>query len=425
MTTTRLLRQVNALRCLRLLQAGQSLSRADMARALGITRATIGHAVAELTAAGLVLETPEPEPETQPEPTPARIGRPGVALRLNPGGASFIGIEIDTRAISAVLLDLNMQVIERLVEQTGPNFHDSVAMQARLIAVAKSLAARTDPARISGLGVAVPGLVGRQGQVVNAPLLGWRNFPLQHGLTAALPIDWTIEVCNDAFAFASAEQAASPTAAASLLMVLLAEGVGSAHLANGKLIGGANGFAGELGHMIIAVRGRAGKLEHMAGAAGFPAAMHPGRPVAEGVAALIAAADDPQTTAALDLWAEALATGLANAAHLLDPARIVLGGPLSALYPSVAGKVEGHLAALMLQGHTRPTITLARFGAEGAAIGAAASLRERLFALPDLQDPTRLELVRPEQARPEQARPELARTDLCPPDTAPTETVHP
>ena len=375
MNTTRLLRLMNARHCLRLLQGGQRLSRADMARALGVTRATIGHAVAELAAAGLVLETPTPTPE--------RIGRPGVALHLNPHGALFIGVEIDTRAISGVLLDLNMQVVARHASPTGEAFHDPQAMVPRILAVAQTLAAQADPARLTGLGVAIPGLVGRQGQVVNAPLLGWRNFALQAALHAAAPATWQIDVCNDAFAFASAERAADPEPD-SLLMVLLAEGVGSAYLDEGRMISGAHGFAGELGHMIVSVRGRAGALETLAGAAGFPAAMRAGWSVAQGVADLLSTAHTAETKAALDLWAEALAIGLANAAHLLDPARIVLGGPLSELYPTVADKVTRHLSALMLQGHAAPSLHLARYGREGAAIGAAARLRARMFALPDL-----------------------------------------
>ena len=150
-----------------------------MARALGVTRATIGHAVAELATAGLVLETPTPTPE--------RIGRPGVALRLNPQGALFIGVEIDTRAVSAVLLDLTMRVIARKVDPVGDTFQNPQAMVPRILSAAQSLAAHIDPARLVGLGVAVPGLVGRHGQVVNAPLLGWRNFALQEALQDAAP----------------------------------------------------------------------------------------------------------------------------------------------------------------------------------------------------------------------------------------------
>jgi hypothetical protein len=136
----------------------------------------------------------------------------------------------------------------------------------------------------------------------------------------------------------------------------------------------------------------------MAGAAGFPAVMRPGTPVVEGVKTLLATLHSPETQTALTLWAQALATGLANAAHLLDPERIVLGGPLSALFPAVQDRLSTHLAALMLQGHTPPSLHLARYGAEGAAIGAAARLRERIFALPDLAAPIPASSLPPQPA---------------------------
>lgn len=145
-----------------------------------------------------------------------------------------------------------------------------------------------------------------------------------------------------------------------------------------------------------------------------------------GVAALLQSRDHPATKAALAFWAEAVAMGLANAAHLFDPDRSVLGGPLSALYPKVAPLVETHLAALMLQGHVRPGLQLARFGTEGAAIGAALRLRERLFTLPDLEgagpkpdpvalrDPDRVSVV-PKVLVPEALAPEFLTPEVLAP----------
>ncbi len=415
MITTRLLRHINALRCLRLLQGGAVMSRADMARVLGQTRATVGHAVTELVEARLVIEAEPPRGTAVKAVKPEKpgVGRPGISVRLNPLGAQFIGIEIDTRAISGVLLNLDMHVAHRLIEPAGPDFHDPAAMRRKIVAMAKSLAAGTDPSHIHGLGLAVPGLVGRQGQIVNAPILGWRHVPMQDALRQSMPPEWTVEVGNDAFAFASAELASAEVASAelataelataelagadltgidpvpaNLLMVLLAEGIGSAHVAGARLITGAHGFAGELGHMRISLHDRAAKFEALAGAAAFPEAMGQGRAVSEGVSRLLASRDQPATQKALTLWAEALAAGLANAAHLLDPDRIVLGGPLARLYPLVASRVEANFAARMLEGGACPTLHLSRFGSEGAAIGAAARLRDRLFTLPDLDDLT-------------------------------------
>ncbi|MNP48750.1 N-acetyl-D-glucosamine kinase [compost metagenome] len=86
----------------------------------------------------------------------------------------------------------------------------------------------------------------------------------------------------------------------------------------------------------------------------------------------------------MDFWAEALATGLANLVHLLDPGAIVLGGPLAALYPAVSELFNAKLAQKILPGFEVPPLTVAKLGMDGAAIGAAATIRERLFALPEL-----------------------------------------
>lgn len=385
MITTRLLRHINALRCLRLLRGGAVMSRADMARILGQTRATVGHAVAELAEAGLVLES---------ETAPSGIGRPGVALRLNPEGAYFIGIDLDSRAINGVVLNLAMEVTHRLTLPAGADFAQPAAMQRRIADLALSLARACPEGRLQGLGLAVPGLVGREGQVLNAPILGWRDHPMQEGLKAALPEGWLVEVGNDAFASAAAEleagRAAPPEGEAppaDMLLVLLAEGIGAAQIAGGRLIAGAHGLAGELGHMRIACRGRMAKFEALAGAAGFAEDIGAGCAVAEGVARLLQGQDQPRIRALLADWALALALGLANAAHLLDPGRIVLGGPLSRLYPLVADQVAAHLAGLILPGQARPVLQLSRLGADGAALGAAARLRDRLFALPVLDAP--------------------------------------
>ena len=86
----------------------------------GVTCASIGHLVAELTAAGLVLETPSP--------TPKRLTQPGVAVQLNQQWARFIGITMDTRATSGVLLELNMKVLARRVHAKVGVFSDPQAM---------------------------------------------------------------------------------------------------------------------------------------------------------------------------------------------------------------------------------------------------------------------------------------------------------
>lgn len=360
------------------------MSRADMARALGQTRATIGHAVTELVQAGLVVEAPEAEAE-------ARIGRPSIAVSLNPQATYFVGIDVGTRIITCVLVDLRLGVVAEVVEPTGERFREPDHVLERLFEGKRTLLAKAGvpEAKIAGVAVSVPGLVARDGTVVNAPFLEWRDVPLRQHLIERCPRSWTVEVCNDAFAFASAECAVmDDPGRETMLMVLLAEGIGSAIVDNGTLVTGARGYSGELGHMVIGSQGRTDTFELLAGAKALASLIALDRRVDEGVAEILHDRGTDEVRQALDRWSHALAMGLANAIHLLDPGQIVLGGPLAALFPEVEAQVSAALSSMMLEGVTAPPIRLASFGANGAAIGAAAMIREAIFALPDLEEAT-------------------------------------
>lgn len=383
MNTNKLLRHINAVRSLRLLARGQVMSRADIAREMGVTRATIGYAIAALADAGLIIEGADAATE-------ARKGRPGIGVRLNPDGAYFVGIDIGTKVVTTVLVNLAMAVVARKVEPTGPDFRALEPIVARLLPTAREVVrgAGVDVTRLEGVGVSVPGIVGRAGQVVNAPFLEWRDFPLRETLVGSCPEKWPIVVCNDAFAFANAERAAlEDTASRDLFLMLLAEGIGGAIVDDGRVFAGAHGCAGEIGHTQITANGHTAPFEALAGAKAFAAFLAPNQAVSDGVAALLERQADPDVAEALDDWAEAMAVGLANVIHLLDPGRVILGGPIADLHPTRHARIDQRLEELLLPGFSRPGISVASAGADGAAIGAAATIREQMFVLPDL-DPS-------------------------------------
>lgn len=356
------------------------LSRADIARELGLTRATIGYAIDVLDEGGYVLEGEISLDEV-------RKGRRGVGVSLNGDGAYFVGIDIGTRVLTAVALDLRMNVISRIVEPTGPRYREAGYIVDRLLVLVRRVIAEAgiSEAKIDGLCVSVPGLVGRDGSVVNAPFLEWYDYPLREILTARCDPEWTVLVSNDAMAFANAEAAGLVTAnGGSVLLVLMAEGIGGAIIEAGRPFSGAHGYTGEIGHTIITVGDRTDTFEMLAGAKSFASLLDPMKTVAEGVDAMLAASDEPEVRHALEFWAEALATGFANAIHLLDPGHIVLGGPMASLFPKVSTLVEDKLRAKLLRGFSPPPISVARFGPDGAAIGAAAAIREAIFSLPEL-----------------------------------------
>lgn len=385
MNTTTLLRQINASRCLRLLRGGRALSRSEIARELNVTRTTAGNAVKLLVDEGLVCE-----PDGLVEA--ARVGRPSVGVSLNPSGAFFVGLSIETTALTALLVDLSMATLATIVEPLGPDDRDVEAVAARLTTMAERVMRRagTNRDRIRGIGISIPGLVDRRGFIKSAPFLEWRDVDLCGRLRTRFGEGLEIRACNDAVALARAICATAGEAdTREFLTVLMSEGIGSALVQQGRVVEGANGYAGELGQMVMATtcgQGRRETFQLLAGHRFFLPFMQQGRPVIEALADLAETGSTaPEFEAALQLWADRLTAGFLNAIRLLDPERIVLGGPVSRLFPRVAERVQANLFEELL-GVQAPPITVCAFGAEGAAVGAAATLREDLFALPTIDE---------------------------------------
>jgi len=382
MNTTRFLRHLNVRRCLRLLADGRAVSRADMARELGLTRSTVGNAVNVLNQAGYICNGACALPE-------GGTGRPGITVSLRSTGAYFIGLNIGLRLLSIVVLDLRGKIIQHKHSAVETCCHEPDRVLGKILSLCSDLISELGIKhdRIEGVGVAVPGLVDRNGTVVNAPFLQWRNYPLREKLSAHWPDQWQIKVGNDAFAFGYM-QTLEPAQHATTLYIVMNEGIGSALFINGQPMLGTHSYAGEIGRMIISVENCNGTFESLAGAQSFSSLLADHYAPTQAVSYLLAKKGQISIIKALNLWSQVMAVGLANAIHLFDPARIVLGGPIALLYPEVQSIIMQQLAEKLLPGFITPRIYVADRGEDGAAIGAAASIRQTLFALPNLENNT-------------------------------------
>ncbi len=106
-SSPRRIRQTNVAAALRSLYTFGRMSRADLARRLGLNRSSSGQIVAELTGSGLVHEV---EDSSDRKGEHSRAGRPGILLELVPDAAVFLGVEIGVEHITAVIIDLCGQV---------------------------------------------------------------------------------------------------------------------------------------------------------------------------------------------------------------------------------------------------------------------------------------------------------------------------
>jgi len=230
----------------------------------------------------------------------------------------------------------------------------------------------------AAVGVVAPGVI-EDGVIRYAVNLDVRDLPLRDLVetTVALP---TV-LGHDLAAAALAESTAGER---DLLFVGLGTGIAAGLVTDGRLQQGANGMAGELGHVCVVpggepcACGQLGCLEVYASAAGIARryASATGRANSPGSAGLDAAgivnrlATDP---AAAAVWAEAIAglsRALATAVLLLDPASVVLGGGLALAGPALFDPVRAGLRA-RLRWRPAPEVRPALLGADASRAGAA------------------------------------------------------
>lgn len=259
-------RATNLALALRYVRAHAPCSRADIAAATGLNKATVSSLVAELINRRLIREIGLTE---------NRIGRPATMLVLDGGPYAAIGLEIGADQLTVLAIDL--AGTELLSWHRA--FDGLCAPPVRAVSAVASLARRAvnrvtgQGRRVLGLTVGVPGLVDDTGTVRVAAALGWRDVSLAADLRRALREPaYEVTVDNDANLAALAEYRHGAYAGtANLVHLTGGAGISAGMLSDGRPIRGGRGFAGELGHLPLDPSGppcscgRRGCLEAFAG----------------------------------------------------------------------------------------------------------------------------------------------------------------
>jgi len=382
-TGTEHVRRQNIGLVLRSLRVDGPATRTELARRTGLAKATVGTIVADLEDARAV---------TQDATVPSGRGRPGRPVSLTGESILGLGLEVNVDYVAAVALDLAGNV--RTVE-TRPVATAGTPPSAReLIELATDVrsALVTDGHTVVGATVAVPGLVAHDNRTVSwAPNLGWDGRQLAAELEEAFGDRCPTTIDNDANCAALAEAAHGvSTDVGSSLYITGTIGIGAGIVQDGRLLRGAAGFAGEVGHMPIGDPerecgcGRMGCWEASVGLRAMLGAVRmeeEDTPLQTAVAVADRASRDAATREALASLGRDLGTGLATLAAVLDPAAIVLGGyfvPLGAYVVPSAGEVLAERlpsASIHL-----PQVRLSSLGIHAAALGAAEDALADVYA---------------------------------------------
>ncbi|MGW0518950.1 ROK family protein [Crossiella sp. NPDC003009] len=350
------MRKANLALVLRALRADGPQSRARLARMTGLNKATMSSLVAELEQRRLVRLGAV---------VGGAIGRPGQLVELRPRTVCGIGLEANVDYAAVAVLDLAGELVlhRRLpADVTALGAEEAVDLLAGLAAEAR----RTVEAMggwVAGVTAAVPGLVDVDSGVVRlAPNLRWRDAAVVDQLSARLDLPaGRIAVDNDANLSAVAEHVAGVAAGATDLLYLTGEvGVGGGVIADGRLLRGATGFTGEVGHMPMDPGGAAcgcgrnGCWETQVGlAALLRSVAEEGDPVRDPsldlekrLATIAGRARDGEarTLAALERIGAALGVGASILVNILNPAAVVLGGYFAVLADWLIAPAERELA---------------------------------------------------------------------------------
>ncbi|WP_349435451.1 ROK family transcriptional regulator [Pararhizobium sp. A13] len=363
------------------LRLNGKLSRADLARASGLTKQAVSNIVDDLERDGLVVSL-----------AAVRNGRgkPSMPYRLVPEGAFAIGLQIDrhiTRVIAVNLIGTVLVRAQANLPPGGPANGAKVILDL-ITQVRTELAgiAEHSEQRLVGLCVAMPGPFGLATDNDDQWMMAaWQNFPLLETLAAGTGLEVALQ--NDAAACATAERMVGAAHGVDHAVCLyVGYGIGAGLILNGELYAGGNGNAGEIGMALLPPtvrRPERSSLEHRASLASLYQHLNadPADPELHDRLNTLVSKDDPAVASWIDAAAEELRWGVQLIETIFDPQTVILcSSAPEALTRRIFDAIHPLLPSIANRpGRALPRLQLGMTDPWSVALGAAAEPISRAF----------------------------------------------
>lgn len=335
-----------------LLQANIPLSRAQLAKETGLTKATLSLLSDILLKNNVVVELPPVRESAN--------GRPSTPLDIKPKYWVGLGMQINTDGYGCMAVDLGGNVVAEQWEDCTLEGSDPEAIFVLLDQMVRSLEGKLHRrhCHIAGSCLALPGLVTTGQRLLMAPNLGWKNiditqFAVVQRLQASVSNEANLAAIAQIAGYATRNQPGERLLDSkdSFLYISTDIGVGGAFVRDGNVVKGDHGFGGELGHVSVDMNGplcrcgRYGCLEMYAGrrellkAADIDMNEYAGsRESVQRLLQLWEQSDD-KAVAAIERAMAAIASVAASSINLLDVDTIVLGGFWSLFNDQIAQRM--------------------------------------------------------------------------------------
>jgi len=373
------------------------LTRAEVGRRTGLSPGAVTKAATPLLDDDWIVELGRP-------PGDRIAGRPATLVAVRAERAGFLGVKVTADELFGVRTDLTARPIATRRATLDSRDVGSVVLAInRLVRKLVTAPSALEAPEVHSLGVTISGDIdGHTGTVHHSPFLNWHGVPLAKLVEKATGIPTVIE--NDVRALTVAEQWFGAGAGlSSFAVITVGTGIGAGLSIGGRVVSGAHGVAGEVGHLPVGrdgadadrmcTCGNRGCVEAVASTQAIveQARQATGDPILTMADAVrLARSGDAAVREVFSRAGHALGLAIASVANLIGPERIIISGEGVATYDLFADQV-------------RTTFTAQAFGAakdcdlivrplpfeEWARGGAAVAARQ---------------LVAPETARPHLSR---------------------
>ncbi len=365
-----------------LLRDGRARTRAELALTTGLARSTVASRIDALMLSGLVGPAGEAS---------SSGGRPPSRFAFNPAARAVVAVDVGATHVLIAATDLGGNILAkcRLVQDVaaGPTevLGSVVAEAAKLLAKAGR-----DVTDLAGIGIGLPGPVEHDtGKPVKPPIMpGWDGFDVVRYVQRTFP--GPVLVDNDVNIMALGERTAHWPGDENFLFVKVATGIGAGIISSGQLQRGANGTAGDLGHVrvprgdeVLCRCGNYGCLEALASGPAVARSLTLNGVAAEtgGDVLRLVAAGNLQAIQSLRQAGRDLGDVLATVVNLLNPSVIVLGGSLGqAGEHLMAGVREVVYRRSLPLATTHLRIGLSMAGGQAAILGASQMVTQHVLS---------------------------------------------
>ena len=365
-----------------LLRDGRPWTRAQLAEATGLARSTITTRIDTLMRLGLVAPFGGAR---------STGGRPPALFAMNPTAKVVVGVDVGATHARAALTDLSGSILGEVDAQIavtdGPE-----AVLAWVVESVRSLVAAGDRPidDLAAIGIGLPGPVEHStGRPINPPIMpGWDRYDVPGHLQQHF--DVPVLVDNDVNIMALGERRRHLKDVDDLVLIKVATGIGAGIVSGGVLQRGAQGTAGDLGHVrvpgagdVLCRCGNTGCLEAVAAGPALAAAIRAqGEDVETGgdVVELVRSGSQPAMAVVRQAGRD-IGEVVATMVNLINPSVVVIGGQL-------AGAGEHLLAGIRESVYQRSLplatehlrIVTSRAGGEAAVLGASALAIEHVLS---------------------------------------------